>query len=73
MVVKTGDAPEDRITLMDKRELRMVSNVFAYRDRILRYAAGMVWRVAANSPAFYREIAPGLVQYLESLRRGRKS
>lgn len=72
VVVKTGDDPEDRVTIVDDREVPMVGSVFEYRDRIMRFSVGMIWRVVATSPAVYREVVPGMFHYLNTLRRGRE-
>lgn len=60
VTVRTGPEPADRYDLMRDRELRLARNVFFYRDRIMRYFVGALWRVALASPKVYREIAPGL-------------
>lgn len=70
VVVRTGEEPEDQVTIVDDRELPMVGSVFKYRDRITRFTVGMIWRVVAASPAAYREIVPGLFHYLDTVRRG---
>lgn len=69
VTVRTGPDAADRHVLMRERELRLVGSVFEYRDRILRYLVGALWRVAAASPAVYREVAPGLTAMLENLRK----
>lgn len=68
VTVRTGPDPQDHHVLMRDRELRIVGSVFEYRDRILRYFVGALWRVAAASPAVYREVAPGLTAMLQNLR-----
>lgn len=68
VTVRTGPGPGDRHVLMRDRELRMAGGVLEYRDRILRYFVGALWRVALASPAVYREVAPGLTAMLQNLR-----
>lgn len=68
LVVRTGPAPEDRLTILDDTPVPMVGSVFEYRNRIVRFFAATLVQVAMRSPAFYREIAPGLLTYLDALR-----
>lgn len=72
VVIKTGERPEDCITILDDYPVPMVGSIFAYRDRILRFFALSLVRVALSSPAMYREVAPGLVALLDGLRRGKR-
>lgn len=60
VIVNTGDAPEDHITLMRDRELKLVGSVFQYRDRIQRFLIHGLLRVATTSPAAYKELVPDL-------------
>lgn len=69
VVVRTGEEAEDEVTIVDHRNVPMVGNVFAHRDRIMRFSVGMIWRVIAKSPAAYREVVPSLFQYLSALKR----
>ncbi|MDT0616963.1 hypothetical protein RM531_00605 [Salinisphaera sp. P385] len=68
LVVRTGPEPEDRLTILDDAPVPMVGSVFEYRNRIVRFFAATLVQVAMRSPAFYREIAPGLLTYLDALR-----
>lgn len=70
VVVKTGEEPDDKVTILDHREVPMIGSIFRYRDRIMRFSVGMIWRVVAKSPAAYREIVPPLFQYLHGKRGG---
>lgn len=70
LAVNVGDEPEDRVTILNEREIPMVDSVFRYRDRITRFGIGMVWRVVARSPAAYREIVPSLFRFVTNLRPG---
>lgn len=72
VVIKTGERPEDCITILDDYPVPMVGSIFAYRDQILRFFALSLVRVALSSPAMYREVAPGLVALLDGLRRGKR-
>lgn len=72
VVVRTGEDPEDQVTILDHREVPMLRSIFKYRDRIKRFSIGMIWRVVSKSPAAYREIMPGLFQYVRTRGRGDK-
>lgn len=72
VVVKTGEQPEDCVTVLEDRAVPLVGSIFRYRDRITQFSLGMVWQVVAKSPAAYREVVPGLFQTLGLLRRGFK-
>lgn len=60
LIVRTGSEPENQITILDDRKIPMVGSVFEYRNRIRRFFVSSLLRVAATSPAVYREIAPGV-------------
>lgn len=72
VVVRTGEDPEDLVTIIDHREVPMIGSIFTQRDRIMRFSIGMIWRVVAKSPAAYREIVPGLFQYLNLTGRSKR-
>lgn len=69
--VRTGEDHDDVIKIMDNRELRMAGSVFQYRDRMARFLALTLWRVAVLHPSAYREVLPGVVQFIaDKLRPG---
>lgn len=53
-----GDAPGDRVTVMDAQRVPMVGSVIANRDRILRGFLRLMLRTAARQPAVARELFP---------------
>lgn len=69
VVVKTGERPQDTITILDEFQVPMVGSVFQYRDLIVHFFATSLVRVALASPAFYQELAPGLIAFLDGLRK----
>ncbi|MDX1497336.1 MAG: hypothetical protein R3352_07265 [Salinisphaeraceae bacterium] len=58
--VRTGDEPEDQMTILDEQEIYMVDNVFKYRDKAARFLAFTLVKVAATNRKVMREIVPGL-------------
>lgn len=77
VVVRTGENPEDQLTLMNNRKLHMIGSVFEHRVRIQRYIVTSLFKVATRSPRAFKEIAPGLGAILDTVRgsrrRGRKT
>jgi hypothetical protein len=59
-VVRTGDDPEDTLTVLDEKEVIMVDSVFKYRDKAQRFLALTLVRVAATNKKVMQEIVPAL-------------
>ena len=59
-VVRTGDEPEDQITILDEQEIKMVDSVFKYRDKASRFLAFTLVKVAATNRKVMHEIVPAL-------------
>lgn len=59
-VVRTGDDPEDSLTVLDEKEIKMVDSVFKYRDKSQRFLALTLVRVAATNKKVMQEIVPAL-------------
>jgi hypothetical protein len=53
-----GEAPEDRLLLLDDQPVPMVGGVLANRDRILRAFARLLVQGSLRSPAVLREMTP---------------
>jgi hypothetical protein len=58
--VAFGPDEEDRVTVIDDREVWMVGSIFAYRDRIAKLAMGTLIRAALLQPKVAAKIMPGL-------------
>ncbi len=58
--VRTGDEPEDTLTILDEKEIKMVDSVFSYRDKAQRFLALTLVRVAATNRKVMHEIVPAL-------------
>ncbi len=65
-VVRTGEEPEDVVTIMDERELKMVGSVFQYRDQAARFLAMSLVKVAATNRKVFRQVVPGLKLLLKN-------
>lgn len=66
--VRTGDEPEDVVTIMDERELKMVGSVFQYRDQAARFLAMTLVKVAATNRKVFTQVVPGLKGIMQSKR-----
>lgn len=53
-----GDAPEDRVTVMNDRSVPLVGTVFESRDRILRGFSRLLFKAAAMQPKVASELVP---------------
>lgn len=58
--VAFGPEEEDRVTVIDDREVWMVGSIFAYRDRIAKMAMSTLIRAALLQPKVAAKIMPGL-------------
>lgn len=59
-VVRTGDDPDDSLTILDEQDVKMVGSVFSYRDRAARFLALSLVKVAATNKKVMQEIVPAL-------------
>lgn len=62
-----GDAPEDRVTMIDNRRIPMVNSVFDSRDAVMRGFIKLLVKAAAMQPKVLAEVVP----LLKVVRRGR--
>lgn len=53
-----GEAPEDAVTMLDRRRVPMVNSVFENRDRIARQFLTLMLQGGLRSPAVMRELMP---------------
>ena len=63
-----GEAPEDRVTMLDDRAIPMFGSVFQYRDRIVRSFAMRLLRAGVTQPKVVAEIVPGTFWMLHKRR-----
>lgn len=48
--VRYGDAPDEQVVFMDERDMKMVGNLFQYRDKILGHLGKSLVKVAMLQP-----------------------
>ena len=58
MRVKFGDEPEDVVTVVDNRRLKLIGSAFQYRDRAIRFLVYNVLRAGAKRPKIYGRFTP---------------
>lgn len=58
--VRFGDAPDEKVVLMDDRDIQMVGSVFRYRDKMARFMVTGLLRAAMLQPKLAARILPGL-------------
>lgn len=58
VVVRFGDEPEDKVVLVQERQLKMLGSVFIYRDKIARFLATGLLRAAMLQPRIARKVLP---------------
>lgn len=61
VVVRFGEAEEDRVVLMEERRLAMIGSIFRYRDRIARFLVTGLVRAAMLQPKVARRVLPGIM------------
>ncbi len=54
--VRYGEEPEDELVVMRERPLKLVGNVFRYRDKIMQGLATTLVRVALIQPKIARRV-----------------
>lgn len=55
-----GDAPEDRVTVIDQRHVPMVGSVFESRDVLVRSFVRLLLKAGVSQPRVLGEIIPAL-------------
>ena len=58
--VRFGEAPDERVVLLDDRDIQMVGSVFRYRDKMARFMVTGLLRAAMLQPKLAARILPGL-------------
>lgn len=53
-----GDAPEDRVTVIDARRVPMIGSLLDNRDRIVRGFVSLLLRAAVSQPRVARQLFP---------------
>ncbi len=60
VAVRFGEEDDDRVVLLDDREVAMVGSIFRYRDRIARFMVTGLFRAAMLQPKVAARLLPGL-------------
>lgn len=55
-----GDAPEDKVTVIDNRRVPMVGSVFDAREVLMRQFVRLLAKAAISQPKVLGEIVPAL-------------
>ena len=53
-----GDAPQDRVTVIDDRRIPMVGGLLSNRDRIIRGFMSLIMKTALTQPRVARQLFP---------------
>lgn len=70
MVVNFGDEPDESVTVVDDKELRMVGSALKYRDKAIRFTLFQLIKAGLSQPKVAKEIAPGVVSLLTLGKKG---
>lgn len=68
VAVRFGEEEEDRVVLLDDREVVMVGSIFRYRDKMARFLVTGLLRAALLQPRVAAKILPGLKSRLANHR-----
>lgn len=60
VAVRFGEEEEDRVVLVDDREIVMIGSIFRYRDKIARFLVGGLLKAAMLQPRVAAKVLPGL-------------
>ncbi len=60
VAVRFGEEEEDRVVLLDDREVVMIGSIFRYRDKIARYTVTGFFRAAMLQPKVAAKLVPAL-------------
>ncbi|MGJ8671111.1 MAG: hypothetical protein ACSHXK_16630 [Oceanococcus sp.] len=60
VAVRFGNDEDDRVVLVDEREIKMVGSIFRYRDRIAKFMVTGLLRAAMLQPKVAAKLFPKL-------------
>ena len=66
MRVKFGKEPDEQVTVVNNRQLKLVGSVFKYRDRAINFLVYEVLRAGARQPKVYGGLAPAAMGIMRS-------
>lgn len=66
MRVKFGTGPEETVTVMNNRRLRVIGSVFQHRDRAINFLVVNLLRAGTKRPAVLGRLAPAALGMMRS-------
>ncbi|TAM09548.1 MAG: hypothetical protein EPN72_01765 [Nevskiaceae bacterium] len=67
-----GDAPEERVRMIDGRHVPMVNSIFEKRDTVMRQFAMLMLHAGVSQPKVMAELVPMVKLLPALLHRGRQ-
>lgn len=75
MRVRFGAEPDEQVTVVNDRRLRLIGSAFKYRDQAINFVVYQVLRAGVRQPKVYGGLAPAAVGMMKNFAgrfRGRK-
>jgi hypothetical protein len=69
MRVRFGAEPDEQVTVVNDRRLKLVGSAFQYRDRAINFLVYEVLRAGARQPKVYGGLAPAAAGMMKSFTR----
>lgn len=69
MRVRFGEQPDEQVTVVNDRRLRLVGSAFKYRDRAINFLVYEVLRAGARQPKVYGGLAPAAAEMMKTFTR----
>lgn len=66
MRVRFGQEPDEEVTVVNDRRLKLVGSVFKYRDKAINFMVYEVLRAGARQPKVYGGMAPAALGMMKS-------
>lgn len=69
MRVRFGEQPDEQVTVVNDRRLKLIGSAFQYRDRAINFLVYEVLRAGARQPRVYGGLAPAAANLMKSFTR----
>jgi hypothetical protein len=69
MRVRFGSEPDEQVTVVNNRRLRLIGSVFKYRDRAINFLVYEILRAGARQPKVYGGLTPAAVSMAKAFTR----
>lgn len=69
MRVRFGEQPDEQVTVVNNRQLKLVGNAFKYRDQAINFVVYEVLRAGARQPKVYGGLAPAAARMMKGFTR----